>query len=338
MPARAGPAAEQPRPARPGLRADAQRNRQRIIAAAQQEFAQRGLDVPVEDIARHAGVGVATLYRRFPTRADLIAGAFEAKMTAYADAVTQALADPDPWAGFCSFIGQVCAMQADDRGFAGVLTMTFPMARQFQAERDRAYQGFAELAGRAQSAGKLRADFVPEDLVILLMANAGVIAGTADAAPGAWRRFAAYMVQAFSAASAEPLPAPPEPDAIYRALLRLHQPAQAAAAATDDPIAPPAAYAGPAAGGLPAPARVNRAVTDPVACMEVIRNGLHVIPNRLLSTVSSARSVTASGLASTTSAVKLSGSRAPAASSSRPAPSRPASAAMMLLLPRRPAW
>ncbi len=141
MPARAGPAAEQPLPARAGLRADARRNRERIIAAAQEVFAQRGLDVPVEDIARHAGVGVATVYRRFPTRADLIAGAFEAKMAAYADAVAQALADPDPWAGFCSFIGQVCAMQAADRGFAGVLTMTFPMARQFQAERDRAYRG-----------------------------------------------------------------------------------------------------------------------------------------------------------------------------------------------------
>jgi AcrR family transcriptional regulator len=66
MPARARPAAVQPRP---GLRADAQRNRQRIVTAAQHEFAQRGLDVPVEDIARHAGVGVTTLYRRFPTRA-----------------------------------------------------------------------------------------------------------------------------------------------------------------------------------------------------------------------------------------------------------------------------
>jgi AcrR family transcriptional regulator len=229
MPARARRAAgeaEELRSARPALRADARRNRERIVAAAQEVFAQRGLDVPVEDIARHAGVGVATVYRRFPTRADLIAGAFEAKMAAYADAVTQALADPDPWAGFCSYIEQVCAMQAADRGFAGVLTMTFPMARQFQAERDRAYQGFAELADRAQSAGKLRADFVPEDLVILLLANAGVVAGTARAAPGTWRRFAAYMVQAFSAASAEPLPAPPSPDAIYRALLRLHQPGQ----------------------------------------------------------------------------------------------------------------
>lgn len=292
MPARASPAAGQPRP---GLRADAQRNRQRIIAAAQHEFAQRGLDVPVEDIARHAGVGVATLYRRFPTRADLIAGAFEAKMTAYADAVTQALADPDPWAGFCSFIGQVCAMQADDRGFAGVLTMTFPMARQFQAERDRAYQGFAELAGCAQSAGKLRADFVPEDLVILLMANAGVIAGTAGAAPGAWRRFAAYMVQAFSAAGAEPLPAPPEPDAIYRALLRLYQPGQAAAAATDDPIARPArlrrACRWRAPGALPDEPGGNRSGRP---------HGGHPQeaprpPDRLRSTASSACSVTASG-------------------------------------------
>ena len=70
------------------------------------------------------------------------------------------------------------------------------------------------------------------------MANAGVIAGTASAAPGAWRRFAAYMVQAFSAARA---PCPRRrPDAIYRALLYLYQPGQAAAAATDDPIARPA--------------------------------------------------------------------------------------------------
>jgi AcrR family transcriptional regulator len=226
MSARARRAAGEAEELRPALRADARRNRERIIVAAQEVFAQRGLDVPVEDIARHAGVGVATLYRRFPARGDLIAGAFEAKMAAYADAVTQALADPDPWAGFCSYIEQVCAMQAADQGFADVLTMTFPMARQFQAERDRAYQGFAELAGRAQAAGKLRADFVPEDLVILLMANAGVVAGTASAAPGTWRRFAAYMMQAFSAASAEPLPPPPTPDAIYRALLRLHQPDQ----------------------------------------------------------------------------------------------------------------
>jgi AcrR family transcriptional regulator len=206
---------------RPALRADAERNRQRLIASAREVFAARGLDVPIEDIARHAGVGVATLYRRFPTRADLIAGAFEAKMAAYADAVGQALADPDPWAGFCGYIERVCAMQAEDRGFANVLTMTFPAAKQFEAERNLAYRGFLDLVSRAQSAGQLRQDFVGEDLAMLLMASAGVIAGTADAAPGTWRRFAAYMIQAFGAHNTGPLPPPPTPTAMYRALLHL---------------------------------------------------------------------------------------------------------------------
>ncbi|HLQ53629.1 MAG TPA: helix-turn-helix domain-containing protein [Streptosporangiaceae bacterium] len=205
------------------LRADAERNRQRLIAAAREVFAERGLDVPIEDIARHAGVGVATLYRRFPTRGDLIAGAFEAKMAACADAGACALADPDPWAGFCGYIERVCAMQAEDRGFANVLTMTFPADKHFEAERDRAYQGFIELVRRAQAAGRLRTDFVGEDLAMLLMANAGVIAGTADAAPGTWRRFAAYMIQAFSADAAAPLPSPPAPAVMYRALLHLYQ-------------------------------------------------------------------------------------------------------------------
>jgi AcrR family transcriptional regulator len=205
------------------LRADAERNRQRLITAAREVFAERGLHIPMEDIARHAGVGVGTLYRRFPTRAHLIAGAFETKMCAYADAVAQALAEGDPWTGFCGYIERVCAMQAEDRGFANVLTMTFPLDKRFEAERARASCGFTELVGRAKAAGKLREDFVAEDLPLILMANAGVIAGTAHAAPGAWRRFAAYMIQAFSAGQTAPLPPPPTPAAMYRALLHLYE-------------------------------------------------------------------------------------------------------------------
>jgi hypothetical protein len=125
--------------------------------------------------------------------------------------------------GFCGFIGRVCAMQAEDRGFANVLTMTFPTAKQFEAERDRACRGFLDLVSRARAAGKLRDDFVGEDLAMLLMASAGVIAGTGDAAPDTWRRFAAYMIQAFSARNSEPLPPPPTPTAMYRALLHLSQ-------------------------------------------------------------------------------------------------------------------
>ncbi|WP_040699813.1 TetR/AcrR family transcriptional regulator [Nocardia vinacea] len=206
------------------LRADAERNRQRLIVAAREVFAERGLDVPIEDIARHAGVGIATLYRRFPTRADLIAGAFEAKMAAYADAVIDGLAEPDPWIGFCRYLERVCAMQAEDRAFANALTMTFPLAKQFEAQRERAYYGFVELLDRAKQAGRLRADFVPEDLVMLLIANAGMVTCTADAAPEAWRRLVAYLIQAFAAPGTGPLPPPPTPRAMHRALLRIQHP------------------------------------------------------------------------------------------------------------------
>ena len=89
-------------------------------------------------VARAAGVGIATLFRRFPTRDDLINAVFACTMNTYLDAVTTALGDPDPWHGFTSYIHTVCAMQAADRGFAEVLTMTFPTAPQLEDQRQRA--------------------------------------------------------------------------------------------------------------------------------------------------------------------------------------------------------
>lgn len=203
------------------LRADAERNRARIVDTARRVFADRGLGASLEDIASQAGVGVGTLYRRFPSREDLIGAAFQEKMTVYADAVEVALADVDPWRGFCAYVETVCGLQAADHGFADLLTLTVPGVSRLQSERDRAHAGFVELIARAKAAGGLRADFVPEDLVMLLMANAGVLSATSAAAPDTWSRFVAYMLQAFSAARAEPLPEPPTPRRMYRAMLRL---------------------------------------------------------------------------------------------------------------------
>ena len=203
-----------------GLRVDAERNRQRIVAAARNAFAELGLDVSMEEIARRAGVGIGTLYRRYPTRPDLVAAAFEAKMAAYADAARDALTDPDPWRGFCDYVERICAMQADDRGFTNVLTMTFPTAKRFEADRDRAFADFVTLVDRAKAAGKLRTDFVAEDMPMFLMANAGVLTATTDAAPETWRRLVGYLLQACAAPAAQPLPDPPAPRRIYRAMLR----------------------------------------------------------------------------------------------------------------------
>ncbi|GAB3008736.1 TetR/AcrR family transcriptional regulator [Streptomyces pseudoechinosporeus] len=206
-----------------GLRADAERNRDRILTAARRLYATEGLGVSMASVAREAGVGKATLSRRFATREELINAVFADRMDAYADAVAEALADPDPWHGFTGYIHAVCAMQAADRGFADVLTMTFPTAKALEARRTESYNGFLELIARAKNSGHLREDFVPEDLVILQMANAGVIAAAGDDAPDTWRRLVGHILRSYAAPDA-PIPALPDaprPTALYRAMVRL---------------------------------------------------------------------------------------------------------------------
>jgi AcrR family transcriptional regulator len=206
------------------LRADAARNRNAIVAAAQRAFAECGLQVPFDEIARRAEVGEATVHRRFPDRASLIAAAFGDKMTAYADAAAHALAEPDPWEGFCGYVRRVCAMQSGDRGFADLLTITFaavnPAIEELECRRSSAYRDWLTLVQKAKAAGRLRRDFHPDDLIVLLMANAGVVVATAETAPEAWRRFIDYMLQAFAADNAQPLPAPPARGALLQAMQR----------------------------------------------------------------------------------------------------------------------
>ena len=203
-----------------GLRVDAERNREKVVEAARAVFAEQGLDASTNEIARRAGVGVATLFRRFPTRDELVAAAFAEKMNAHTEAIDQALADPEPWHGFCTYIRQICQMQADDRAFADVLTMTFPTAKAFEEARNRSAHALTELLDRAKATGQLRADFAHQDVPLILMANAGVVTATRDAAPDAWRRLVGYLLQACAAQSAQPLPEPPTPRQMYRALLR----------------------------------------------------------------------------------------------------------------------
>lgn len=207
-------------PAETSLRSDAERNRARIITAARAVFRRDGLNASMASVAREAGVGLATLFRRFPTKEDLVAAVFSDRMDAYADAVAIALANPDPWHGLTEFIETVCAMQAADYGFADVLTMTFPTAKGLEQRRDEAYHGVVRLIEGAKAAGSLRPDFTPEDLVLVHMANAGVVNATGDAAPDAWRRVVALMIQSFEAPARGPLPASPAPEAMYQAMLR----------------------------------------------------------------------------------------------------------------------
>jgi AcrR family transcriptional regulator len=204
-----------------GLRADAERNRAAILAVARDVFAEQGLEAPLEAIAARAGVGIATLYRRFPTREKLVAAALLEKIALYAEAARQALAVPDPWAGFAGFVQRICELQAHDRGLGDLLSMTLPADEQIERLRTKANGDVITLIERAKASGTLRDDFAGEDLLLLLIATAAVMQVTRADAPDAWRRFVALALDGFRSQHPLSLPEPPTTAQMTRAMARL---------------------------------------------------------------------------------------------------------------------
>jgi len=211
-----------PRPARP-LRRDARRNRDAIVAAALQVFCDHGLEAPLEEIARRAGVGIGTLYRRFPSRVELLDAVLADTVQAHVDAAEQALAMDDPWEGFAFYLEQTCRLQASDRGLNDIMSMRLPRATVVEAAKRRLYRLVQEIVVRAQQAGQLRADVTQEDLVFLHWANSRILQATrAAGAPDAWRRHLGLLLDGFRADRAHRLPEPPlSPRQVYRAMLTL---------------------------------------------------------------------------------------------------------------------
>lgn len=206
----------------PPRRADAERNRQRIVDAARALYAADGLGVSMAAVAREAAVGKATLSRHFASQQELIDAVFVDRMRAYVAAAEDGLRAGDPWEGFVGYVTAVCEMQAGDRGFADLLTLTFPTAQGVETLREQAYRGFVRIIDRSQRAGQLRQDFVAEDMVVLLMANAGVVSATARDAPESWRRLIGHLLRGYATDQARlpPLPHPPTFDQLATAMDR----------------------------------------------------------------------------------------------------------------------
>ena len=180
------------------LRADAERNRAALLAAAREVFGEHGLDASLDEIARRARVGNATLYRRFPSRRDLVVEVFAGQMTEYVEMADRALTEPDPWLAFVGYVTRLCEMQATDRGLSDLLvTTSFDDDQRLTDLRLAAQRGAAQVIRRAQQVGALRADFTRHDLSLLLMANSGVLARSAD--PQAWRRYLTLWIEGVAA-------------------------------------------------------------------------------------------------------------------------------------------
>ncbi|RSN19954.1 TetR family transcriptional regulator [Streptomyces sp. WAC 05977] len=187
------------------LRKDAQRNRDLLVEAARGLYAERGLDVPLEDIAKTAGVSIGTLYNHFPQRADLVNAVFADRTETVAKLAEHALSLDDAWIGLTSFVERVCELQAADRGYNELASTRPPQAE----DLERGYELMTRIVDRAKESGALRADFTLEDMAFVTWGIARTVEATAAVRPEAWRRHLALLFDGMRAPAANPLPEPP---------------------------------------------------------------------------------------------------------------------------------
>jgi AcrR family transcriptional regulator len=192
------------------LRADAERNRARILAAAAEVFADRGLDVSLDDIAALAGVGVGTVYRRFPDKDALIDALFEEKINGAVELAERALQIEDPWEGFTIFMRGMCRMQAGDRGFKDALLAGDRGRERVAAARAQIAPRAIELLTRAQEAGAIRSDLGAFDVPMLNLCIGLIADRTRDVAPDYWERVLTIVIDGISA-QGPTTPMPVEP-------------------------------------------------------------------------------------------------------------------------------
>jgi AcrR family transcriptional regulator len=194
--------------ARP-LRRDAERNRHRILEAAADAFAERGLTITMDDIAEHAGVGVGTVYRRFPQKELLIEALFEERVGELVALAERALEQDDPWEALVGFLERAQALQATNRGLKELVLSTTHGRERVACVRERLAPLADALVERAQASGQLRADLDGTDLPVIQVMLGAVVDVTRDVAPETWRRMLAIVVDGLRAqASHTPLPAP----------------------------------------------------------------------------------------------------------------------------------
>jgi len=183
------------------LRRDAANNRERLLAAAHAVFAERGLSATLDDVARHAGVGVGTAYRHFPNKQALASEVLEGAIQQLIAEAEAALAAADPWQGFAGFFETVVATQAHHRGLHHLSAADGIAGPQFQKRFERAV---AALFERAQRAGVVRADACATDIGPLLVMMRTVIDLSPPAKPELWRRYLAFLLDGMRAAGVMP--------------------------------------------------------------------------------------------------------------------------------------
>jgi AcrR family transcriptional regulator len=196
-------ATTEPAATRP-LRADAARNRAKIVEAAKAAFAEKGLETQMEDVARRACVGVGTLYRHFPTKDALVRALIVDKMERMADAAKAALEreNDDAWEALASVLWVGAEQQVRDRALAQVVASQPQSTFRAAVEEDTALgERMAELLERAQRAGAVRPDVRPDDIPMIMCGLGAVVQNQRS-----WERYMRLMLDGLRAGGAGALP------------------------------------------------------------------------------------------------------------------------------------
>jgi AcrR family transcriptional regulator len=205
-------------PTRPARR-DSVRNRERLVTAAREVFAEHGFGATLDDIARQAGLGTGTAYRHFPNKHAIAAEVLrEATEQIVVDA-EDALSIDDPWDGLVQFFERTAARQAADRGLYETLTGQGDYEEQARIW-PRIVASVTELFTKAQRAGAIRADAAPQDVaaIFAMLGPAFAMSRTID--PELWRRYLALILDALKPTSGPQLPVGPPPAEALDAILR----------------------------------------------------------------------------------------------------------------------
>jgi AcrR family transcriptional regulator len=177
---------------------DARENRDRIVDAAQSLFAAEGLNTPMSEIARQAGVGAATLSRRFPTRESLVDAVFERQLAWWTQAIDAVDASVDPWVALRDLLERACVEQARDQVCAELVIRAFFQGSSFEREKAALRAIVERILNGAKKAGTVRADVDWNDIVLLMESNAGMLSLTSSDPEASARRLANLFLKSLA--------------------------------------------------------------------------------------------------------------------------------------------
>jgi AcrR family transcriptional regulator len=192
------------------LRRDAERNRQRILVAASQVFTERGLDATLDEVARAAGVGVGTVYRRFPDKEALVAELFRDRIDALVTVAEEACRALDPWHGLVCYLEYAAGALAGDLGLRQLMMYATYNGEQVRYACERMRPVITRLVEQAQAAGDVRADFRASDVKMIAYMLGSIAEYAALVTPEVWRRYLTLLVDGLRPArdGVTPLPVP----------------------------------------------------------------------------------------------------------------------------------